>query len=167
MTPGGVLTHPLDGFFRRRDGDLGTYSVWHERLAPTPGRVRHARIGLFDRLGIVPFAEQTAAHSVLIQSRTELPDRPAAAALLIPAAHRLRRIQFRMALVPPAGGLDMAQSTRLVRSDGNLAVGVFGAAVLVGLGVAAVTYARDRSAHRNGGVRRQGAPPWPPTSAST
>jgi hypothetical protein len=66
-----VLTHPLDGFFRRRDGHLGTYSVWHERLAPTPGRVRHARIGLFDRLGIVPFAEQAAAHSVLIQPRTE------------------------------------------------------------------------------------------------
>jgi hypothetical protein len=66
-----VLTHPLDGFFRRRDGDLGTNSVWHERLAPTPGCVRHARIGLFDRLGIVPFAGQTAAHSVLIQPRTE------------------------------------------------------------------------------------------------
>ena len=66
-----VLTHPLDGFFRRRDGHLGTYSVWHERLAPTPGRVRHARIGLLHRLGIVPFAEQADAHSVLIQERTE------------------------------------------------------------------------------------------------
>jgi hypothetical protein len=66
-----VLTHPLDGFYRRRDGHLGTYSVWHERLAPTPGRVRHARIGLLDRLGIVPFAEQADAHSVLIQERTE------------------------------------------------------------------------------------------------
>ena len=61
----------------------------------------------------------------------------------------------------------MAQSTRLARSDGNLAVGVFGAAVLVGLGVAAVTYARDRSAQRNGGVARQAAPPWSPTCAST
>ena len=51
----------------------------------------------------------------------------------------------------------MAQSTRLVHSDGNLAVGVIGAAVLVGLGVAAVTYARDRSAHRNGGIAAKGA----------
>lgn len=66
-----VLTHPLDGFFRRRDGHLGTYSVWHERLTPTPGRVRRARIGLLDRLGLVPFAEQAEAHSVLIQERTE------------------------------------------------------------------------------------------------
>ena len=51
----------------------------------------------------------------------------------------------------------MAQSARLVGSDGNLAMGVFGAAVLVGLGVAAVTYARDRSAHRHGGARAKGA----------
>lgn len=51
----------------------------------------------------------------------------------------------------------MAQSTHPVRSDGNLAVGVLGAAVVVGLGVAAVTYARDRSTQRNGGVRARGA----------
>jgi hypothetical protein len=51
----------------------------------------------------------------------------------------------------------MAQSTHLDRSDGNLAVGVLGAAVVVGLGVAAVTYARDRSTHRNGGVGARGA----------
>ena len=51
----------------------------------------------------------------------------------------------------------MAQSTRLVRSDGNLAVGVLGAAVVVGLGVAAVTYARDRSTQRNGGVGAKAA----------
>jgi hypothetical protein len=66
-----VLTHPLDGYYRRTDGRLGTYSVWHERMTPTAGLVRRARIGLLDRLGIVPFAEQAAAHSVLIQPRIE------------------------------------------------------------------------------------------------
>jgi hypothetical protein len=45
----------------------------------------------------------------------------------------------------------MAQSARLVRSDGNLAVGVFGAAVVVGLGVAALAYGRDRSSARQHG----------------
>ena len=45
----------------------------------------------------------------------------------------------------------MAQSARLVRSDGNLAVGVLGAAVVVGLGVAAVAYGRERSAQRHHG----------------
>jgi hypothetical protein len=51
----------------------------------------------------------------------------------------------------------MAQSTRLAPSEGNLAVGVLGAAVVVGLGVAAVTYARDRAAQRHGGVGVKGA----------
>jgi hypothetical protein len=46
----------------------------------------------------------------------------------------------------------MAESTRLVRSDGNLAAGVLGAAVVVGLGVAAVAYGRDRSAQRDHGA---------------
>jgi len=46
----------------------------------------------------------------------------------------------------------MAESARLVRSDGNLAAGVLGAAVVVGLGVAAVAYGRDRSAPRDPGT---------------
>ena len=51
----------------------------------------------------------------------------------------------------------MAEAARLVRSEGNVAVGVFGAAVLVGLGVAAVTYARERSTLRNGSVGTKAA----------
>lgn len=66
-----VLTHPLAGFYTRTDGTLGSYAIWHDRLAPVAGRVRQARWGLFDRLGLVPFAEQQTAHSVLIQPRTE------------------------------------------------------------------------------------------------
>jgi hypothetical protein len=66
-----VLTHPLTGYYRRRDGHLGTYAVWHERLAPSAGRLREAKWGLLDRLGVVPFDEQLDPHSVLIQPRTE------------------------------------------------------------------------------------------------
>jgi uncharacterized protein YqjF (DUF2071 family) len=66
-----VLTHPLIGYFRRRDGRLGTYSVWHERLSMESARVRVAEFGLLDWLGLVPFAEQLNPYSVMIQSRTE------------------------------------------------------------------------------------------------
>lgn len=66
-----ALTHPLTGFHRRRDGVLGTYSVWHDRLRPTVGWVRSARFGLLDRLGVVPYAEQARPHSVLLQRRTQ------------------------------------------------------------------------------------------------
>jgi uncharacterized protein YqjF (DUF2071 family) len=78
-----VLTHPLEGYYTRLDGRLGTYSVWHEPLAPGAGRVVAARFGLLDRLGLVSFAEQAETHSVLIQPRTEflvrLPPRACAA----------------------------------------------------------------------------------------
>ena len=60
----------------------------------------------------------------------------------------------------------MAQSARLDRSD-NIAVGVLGAAVVVGLGVAAVTYSRQRSLGRPDHAAGTSAPTWPPTCAST
>ena len=65
-----VLTHPLRGVFYRQDGRLGSYSVWHARLRPTTGRLLRARVGLLDRLGILGFADQGQAHSVLMQPST-------------------------------------------------------------------------------------------------
>jgi hypothetical protein len=66
-----ILTHPLVGVFYRRDGRLGTYSIWHDRLRCTTGRVVTARIGLFDRLGICSYDEQREPYSVLLQHQTE------------------------------------------------------------------------------------------------
>src|SRR5262249_51967150 len=66
-----VLTHPLRGYYTRRDGRLGTYSVWHDRLSPDAGRVRVARFGLLDRLCLVPLSDQSRPYSVLIQPTTE------------------------------------------------------------------------------------------------
>ena len=66
-----VLTHPLEGVFYRRDGILGGYSVWHDRLALTGGRIRSVRCGLFESLGLVPLEEQQRPHSVLIQRSAE------------------------------------------------------------------------------------------------
>ena len=66
-----VLTHPLTGYYTRRDGRVGTYSVWHERLTPHAGRVRVAQFGLLERLGLVPLSEQSTPYSVLIQPKTE------------------------------------------------------------------------------------------------
>ncbi len=90
-----VLTHPLTGVFYRLDGKLGTYSIWHDRLCPTEGRVTRARVGLFDRLGLVPFAEQGRPHSVLIQRRTEF------TVYLPPGRLRTRSRGERRGLPPP------------------------------------------------------------------
>lgn len=65
------LTHPLVGFYHRRDGKLGTYSVWHDRLRVSGARLRSASFGLLDRLGLVSQREQQNPHSVLIEPINE------------------------------------------------------------------------------------------------
>src|SRR5262249_45699011 len=64
-----VLTHPLAGYYRRRDGRVGSYSVWHERLRLLRGTARQARFEVFHRLGLVE--PGAAPHSVLLQRATE------------------------------------------------------------------------------------------------
>jgi len=62
-----LLTHPLTGYFHRRDGRLGSYSVWHPALRPTEARVRSASFPLLERLGLVPDGDLSSLHSVLLQ----------------------------------------------------------------------------------------------------
>ena len=64
-----VLTHPLDGFFVRRDGQLGRYAVWHERLRPRIGIAKQASYALFEELDLV--AAGAPPHSVLLQRSVE------------------------------------------------------------------------------------------------
>ena len=66
-----LLTHPRKGFFFRRDGRLGSYSIWHDRLHTTIGNVVTARFELLDQLGIVQSGETSKVHSVLMQNRTD------------------------------------------------------------------------------------------------
>lgn len=64
-----TLTHPLDGFFRRTDGRVGGYSVWHDRLRLHHAEVLRADVPLFTRLGLV--APGQPPHSTLLQRTTE------------------------------------------------------------------------------------------------
>jgi hypothetical protein len=77
-----LLTHPLRGYFHRRDGRLGSYSIWHDRLRPTVARCLRAEFPLLEQLGLVSPEEQARPHSVLLQPETEfsiyLPPRPVA-----------------------------------------------------------------------------------------
>ncbi|WP_046004529.1 DUF2071 domain-containing protein [Pseudoalteromonas rubra] len=65
------LTHPLAGFYYRRDGRLGTYRVWHKQLAVSCARLKSANFGLLSRLGLVSEQEQQQAHSVLVEPINE------------------------------------------------------------------------------------------------
>jgi hypothetical protein len=90
-----ALTHPLMGVYYRRDGQLGTYRIWHDRLQCTSGRLVEAKFDLLDRLGIATFAEQATPHSVLLQRRTEftiyLPPKRLVGGI---AAQRLRKARL-------------------------------------------------------------------------
>ncbi|MCW8108984.1 DUF2071 domain-containing protein [Alteromonas ponticola] len=65
------LTHPLAGFYHRRDGKLGTYRVWHKQLEVSTANLKSANFGLLSRLGLVTIEEQQHAHSVLIEPINE------------------------------------------------------------------------------------------------
>ena len=62
-----LLTHPLKGYFNRRDGQLGNYSIWHDQLQPTVGYVERANFSLLESLGLVVSGDLSDIHSVLIQ----------------------------------------------------------------------------------------------------
>ena len=61
-----LLTQPTRGFYFRRDGALGSYSIWHDRMQPTIGAVKHARFPLFERLGLLAPSGAASPHSVLL-----------------------------------------------------------------------------------------------------
>lgn len=65
------LTHPLAGFYYRRDGKLGTYRVWHKELEVKPAQLVSAEFKLLSNLGIVKESEQCSPYSVLIEPINE------------------------------------------------------------------------------------------------
>ena len=65
------LTHPLAGFYYRRDNKLGTYRVWHKALAVKPAKLVSASFKLLSDLDIVKESEQHSPYSVLIEPINE------------------------------------------------------------------------------------------------
>lgn len=65
-----VLTHPIEGFFRRTDGRVGTYSVSHDVIPSTVAQPKDLYFALYERLGIMTPADMQHPHSVLVSPRT-------------------------------------------------------------------------------------------------
>lgn len=63
-----ILTHPLVGYVRRRDGRVATYGVSHTRLEMEVATATEARYEVFERAGVVERGQ--APHSVLVQRAT-------------------------------------------------------------------------------------------------
>jgi hypothetical protein len=65
-----LLTHPMRGFYYRRDGKLGGYSIWHDWLQTTVGHAEIARFPLLARLNLVGEGDVSQIHSILLQRQT-------------------------------------------------------------------------------------------------
>lgn len=53
-----TLVDPPVGWYRRLDGGIGRYSVWHRPLAPLDAAVESAHFSVFERLGLVASGRQ-------------------------------------------------------------------------------------------------------------
>ncbi|MGJ6965138.1 DUF2071 domain-containing protein [Streptosporangium sp. G11] len=62
-----VLTHPTVGWYRRRDGHVGTYSIWHPPMRPRHLTAVSARFRVFEQLGLT--TPDSVPHSILAQRR--------------------------------------------------------------------------------------------------
>ncbi|WP_336207837.1 DUF2071 domain-containing protein [Nonomuraea sp. LPB2021202275-12-8] len=60
------LTHPTLGWYRRRGGRVGVYSIWHPPMRPRYLAATSARFPAFERLGLI--TPETAPHSILAQA---------------------------------------------------------------------------------------------------
>jgi Uncharacterized conserved protein (COG2071) len=60
-----ILTHPADGWYQRRDGAIGHYSIWHEVLAARVCSPESARFPFFEKLGLI--TADAAPHSAVSQ----------------------------------------------------------------------------------------------------
>ena len=61
-----ILTHPVDGYFRRLDGALGGYSIWHPLMTLSRARPRDLWFSLYERLGLLSAEEMQRPHSVFL-----------------------------------------------------------------------------------------------------
>ena len=61
-----ILTHPIEGYFYRRDGKIGTYSIWHEEMKGTIGKGRKIYFSLFEKLNLLSREEMNQPHSIFL-----------------------------------------------------------------------------------------------------
>lgn len=64
-----MLTHPLVAYYYRRDGKLGTYGIWHDKLKLQRATATKAEFEVFNNLNLTKPGQ--TPHSVLLQDSTD------------------------------------------------------------------------------------------------
>jgi hypothetical protein len=65
-----ILTHPVQGFYTRLNGRLGSYSVWHDLIPLTMAQPQHLYFSLYERLNLLSPTEMQQPHSIFLCPRT-------------------------------------------------------------------------------------------------
>jgi hypothetical protein len=66
-----ILTHPVIGYYPISKEQLGTYEIWHPKIAMKEGKSNNLYFELFEKLGFLNKTEMNNPHSVLITSTIE------------------------------------------------------------------------------------------------
>ena len=61
-----ILTHPIDGYFYRTDNQLGTYSIWHDKMNIRLAKSEKLYFSLYENLGLLSKEEMNYPHSIFI-----------------------------------------------------------------------------------------------------
>lgn len=93
-----VLTHPLTGYYYRRDQTVGSYSVWHDQLRPWRMEVQLARFEVFERLGLIE------------------PEQPPHSAVALPATQFVIHLPPARLLEHPSADAEASARARLLQS---------------------------------------------------
>jgi hypothetical protein len=66
-----ILTQPVQGFYRRLDGKIGTYQVWHREMACTKGVPENLYFSLYEKMGLLSKEEMQKPHSIFLCPEVE------------------------------------------------------------------------------------------------
>jgi hypothetical protein len=66
-----ILTHPIIGYYDLKNGEIGTYEIWHPEIELKEATFNHLYFELFEKLGLLNKSEMMNPHSVLITSKVE------------------------------------------------------------------------------------------------
>jgi uncharacterized protein DUF2071 len=66
-----ILTQPVRGFYRRLDGQIGTYQVWHREMVCTKGVAENLYFSLYEKLGLLSKNEMQNPHSIFLCPKVE------------------------------------------------------------------------------------------------
>jgi len=61
-----ILTHPVTGYYFKRNNNIGTYNIWHPKMELFNGEPIDIYFELFEKLGLLSKEEMKNPHSVLM-----------------------------------------------------------------------------------------------------